>query len=55
MWVDWSNFAVDTEQYTDFLRKETGLYILPGKAYGTTGEPFVRIEYYFSINEFCKI
>ena len=44
LWIDVSRVTSDVEAYTEFLRRETGLYVLPGAEYGTGGEGFIRVN-----------
>ncbi|MDR0849816.1 MAG: pyridoxal phosphate-dependent aminotransferase [Propionibacteriaceae bacterium] len=43
-WVDFSAIVDDTTELTEFIRKETGLFINPGALYGDNGKAFVRIN-----------
>ncbi len=44
LWIDCSDISDDTSELTDFIRKETGLYISSGKQYGMCGKKFVRVN-----------
>ena len=44
LWIDCSNISDDTSELTDFIRKETGLYISSGKQYGECSKKFVRVN-----------
>lgn len=44
LWIDISELNMDSDRFTIFLRKKTGLYISSGKAYGGNGANFVRIN-----------
>jgi len=43
-WIDIKDLNMDSDEFTIFLRKKTGLYISSGKAYGDNGNGFVRIN-----------
>jgi len=44
LWIDCSKIAVDAKDFLEFLRKETGLFLNVGKAYGKGGESFARMN-----------
>lgn len=44
MWIDIKNLNIDSDEFTIFLRKKTGLYVSSGKAYGDNGNGFIRIN-----------
>lgn len=44
LWIDISSLGLDSETFTARLRKETGLFLNPGKEYGGNGEKFVRMN-----------
>lgn len=44
MWVDCSEITNDTNDFCQYLREETGLYVSAGGSYGSTGEAFIRIN-----------
>ncbi len=44
LWIDIKELNMDSDEFTIFLRKKTGLYISSGKAYGSNGQGFVRIN-----------
>lgn len=44
LWADCTAFVRDSRAFTEFLRRETGLFISDGAQYGEAGEGFVRIN-----------
>ncbi len=44
LWLDISHCSNDSGLFTEQLRKETGLFLSPGKQFGKGGESFVRIN-----------
>ncbi len=44
LWMDVSDFTNDAMELATFIRKETGLYITAGNAYGECGRTFLRIN-----------
>jgi cystathionine beta-lyase len=44
MWIDCSRVTEDTTDLCEFIRRETGLYISNGAAYGETGRSFIRMN-----------
>lgn len=44
MWLDCRAIAEDSNAFYRFLRKEGGLYLASGRAYGTNGEGFMRLN-----------
>jgi len=44
LWIDISKISSDSDEFTSFLRKETGLILSSGKIYGGNGNNFVRMN-----------
>ena len=44
LWVDVSALTGDVKSFTDRLRAETGLWVMPGTVYGAAGEGFFRMN-----------
>ncbi len=44
LWIDISKYSNDSVKFADDLRKETGLWVSPGKQFGSGGEGFVRVN-----------
>lgn len=44
MWLDCSKVTDDSVEMTEFIRKETGLYVSEGAEYGETGRKFIRFN-----------
>ena len=44
LWLDISHYSNDSGLFTEQLRKETGLFLSPGKQFGKGGKSFVRIN-----------
>lgn len=44
LWLDVSKYTSDSEQFANQLREKTGLFVSPGKQFGSGGEGFVRIN-----------
>lgn len=44
LWIDCSSVTDDSVEFTEFLRRETGLYLSDGAEYGETGRKFVRMN-----------
>ncbi len=44
LWIDCSKVTDDAENFTDFLRKTTGLYLSAGNQYRGNGKCFVRMN-----------
>lgn len=44
LWIDCSKVTDDAENFTDFLRKTTGLYLSAGNQYRGNGKYFVRMN-----------
>ena len=44
IWIDCSKIEQDADQLCDFLKKEAGLYVSEGSAYGPTGASFFRLN-----------
>ena len=44
LWIDISYYQIPSDVFTEELRKETGLYISNGLAYGKNGLDFIRIN-----------
>ena len=44
LWIDVSEFTCDADAYTDFLRKEVGVYFCSGLKYGEPGRTFLRMN-----------
>lgn len=44
LWTDVSALTDNVKDFTDRLRAETGLWVTPGTAYGSTGEGFFRMN-----------
>ena len=44
LWIDISHYQIPSDVFTEELRKETGLYISNGLAYGKNGLDFIRIN-----------
>ncbi len=43
-WIDVSNFTNDADLYTEYLRKEAGVYFCSGLKYGEPGRTFLRMN-----------
>ena len=50
LWIDVSKYTNDSQRFTGELRKETGLFVSPGKQFGTGGEGFIRVNIATSLN-----
>lgn len=44
MWLDITGTGGSSSQLAEFIRRETGLYLSDGKAYGSDGEHFLRMN-----------
>ncbi|WP_456274975.1 MalY/PatB family protein [Bacillus sp. AK031] len=44
-WIDCSAVTNDTKQLSEFIRKETGLYVSDGAIFGGNGNNFIRLNY----------
>ena len=44
MWLDITDTGGSSSQLAEFIRRETGLYLSDGKAYGGDGEHFLRMN-----------
>ena len=44
LWIDISHYQIPSDVFTEELRKETGLYVSNGLAYGKNGLDFIRIN-----------
>lgn len=44
MWIDCHQIVDDTEAFCEHLKEATGLYILAGGAYGSSGVSFIRLN-----------
>ena len=44
LWIDVSNFTNDSLEYTEYLRKEVGVYFCNGLKYGEEGRTFLRMN-----------
>ncbi|MGN1407462.1 MalY/PatB family protein [Lactobacillus sp.] len=44
LWLDISELGTSSREFTDFLRKETGLVLSPGGVYRGNGDQFVRMN-----------
>ena len=62
LWMDVSNFTNDSDLYTEYLRKEVGVYFCSGLKYGEEGRTFLRMNlatprYYVeeAMNRLCKV
>lgn len=44
MWLDCTGFVENGEDICGFIRKESGLYLSDGKAYGSNGAGFLRLN-----------
>ena len=44
LWVDCSELTDDCDVFSEYLRRETGLYICEGSEYGESGRKFIRIN-----------
>lgn len=44
LWVDCRRLQASQERFVDFLRRDTGLYLSDGAAYGGNGSRFIRIN-----------
>lgn len=44
IWVDISKVSDDSDEFTNFLREKTGLYVASGREYGEPGKTFIRIN-----------
>ncbi len=44
LWIDCKEITDDSEALGDFIRRETGLYLTAGTAYGNTGAGFLRMN-----------
>ena len=44
LWIDISKYSNDSTKFVNDLRKETGLFVSPGKPFGSGGEGFIRVN-----------
>lgn len=44
LWLDCSHFTNDSEEFADFIRKETGLFVTAGSHYHGEGKKFLRMN-----------
>lgn len=44
LWIDCGRVCTDSTDFTDFVRRETGLYLSDGVQYGETRFPFLRMN-----------
>lgn len=44
LWLDCSAFTRDADEFADFLRANTGLFVTAGSHYGQTGKCFLRMN-----------
>lgn len=44
LWLDISHYSKDSLRFANELRRETGLFVSPGKQFGCGGEGFLRIN-----------
>lgn len=44
LWLDCSAVTEDAGELTDFIRKNSGLYLTAGEEYGTCGRQFIRLN-----------
>ena len=44
LWIDVSKFTNDSDLYTEYLRKEVGVYFCSGFKYGEPGRTFLRMN-----------
>lgn len=57
LWLDISSYSSDSDKFAKELRDQTGLFISPGKQFGSGGESFLRINVATSLDnvkEACK-
>ena len=50
LWIDISDYQIDSELFAKELRKETGLFISEGKQYGASSNYFIRMNIATSLN-----
>ena len=50
LWIDISKYSNDSVKFTNDLRKETGLWVSPGKQFGSGGEGFIRMNIATSVD-----
>ncbi len=62
LWIDVSKFTSDADLYTEYLRKEVGVYFCSGLKYGKPGRTFLRMNlatprYYVveAMKRLCKV
>ena len=46
-----SRFGMSSEEFAEKLLKEQKLAVVPGTAFGNSGEGFIRISYAYSIDQ----
>lgn len=44
LWLDCSGIAEDAGELTEFIRRESGLYLTRGEEYGACGKQFIRLN-----------
>ncbi len=44
LWIDCKNICEDSIALTEYIRKETGLYLSDGREYGLAGKSFIRMN-----------
>lgn len=44
LWINCEKITNDSKKFTDFLRKETGLFVSNGAQYGKSGQTFIRLN-----------
>lgn len=57
LWLDVSKYTKDSGEFASDLREKTGLFVSPGKQFGTGGETFIRINIATSlenVKDACK-
>ncbi len=57
LWLNVSKYGLTSEEFSNRLRKETGLFVSPGSQFGSGGEGFLRINIATSlanVKEACK-
>lgn len=44
LWLDCSTLTQDAGELTEFIRRDSGLYLTEGEEYGACGKPFIRMN-----------
>lgn len=44
LWLDCGGITEDAEELTEYIRKDSGLYLTEGKEYGVCGKAFIRLN-----------